>query len=402
MMNDTGSRAGPKVAVLGPIPRDHLGDEDSRWLIVEDGFAAATASTCETLFTVGNGYLGTRGSLEEGHEGALPGTFLRGVFDHHDSAVPDLVKAPDWLSLAVVVNGVRLDVTSASVVRHRRVLDMREGAVSRDTVFEDGQGRRTRVQTVRFASSAAQHLCCLRARITPENHTAPVIVRSGIDGTGYNLDRRPIYAEPPPDDPQMTWHKWARSRHLDEVAREQSPEGIYLETRTIDTGITIGYAALTTVPQAAEPDVEQRYKYIEQTSRAQVAAGDTLTVDKLVAVYTSRDVAAASVRPACLDELRRHAATGFEACRERNRAAWRAKWADSDVTIDGDADATRAVRFNIYQLLIAANESDPRVNIGANSLSGERYRGHTFWDTEVFMLPFFIYTQPQTARALLL
>ena len=402
MMNDTGSRAGPKVAVLGPIPRDYLGDEDSRWLIVEDGFAAATASTCETLFTVGNGYLGTRGSLEEGHEGALPGTFLRGVFDHHDSAVPDLVKAPDWLSLAVVVNGVRLDVTSASVVRHRRVLDMREGAVSRDTVFEDGQGRRTRVQTVRFASSAAQHLCCLRARITPENHTALVSVHSGIDGTGYNLDRRPIYAEPPPDDPQMTWHKWARSRHLDEVAREQSPEGIYLETRTIDTGITIGYAATTRVSPAAGSSVEQRYKYIEQVAHARVTAGETLTVDKLVAVYTSRDVAAASVRPACLDELRRHAATGFEACRERNRAAWRAKWADSDVTIDGDADATRAVRFNIYQLLIAANESDPRVNIGANSLSGERYRGHTFWDTEVFMLPFFIYTQPATARALLL
>ena len=105
------------------------------------------------------------------------------------------------------------------------------------------------------------------------------------------------------------------------------------------------------------------------------AAGDTITVEKLAAVYTSRDVAAGSVRPACLDELRRHAAAGFAACRERNRAAWLAKWAASDVTIDGDPDAARAVRFNIYHLLIAANESDPRVSIGANSLSGERYRG---------------------------
>jgi len=376
--------------------------EDSRWLIVEDGFNPALANTWETLFTTGNGYLGTRGSLAEGHEGALPGTFLRGVFDHHDSAVTDLVKAPDWLSLAVVVNGVRLEVTSASVVRHRRVLDMREGAVFRDTVFEDSEGRRTRLETVHFAGRADQHLCCLQARITPENHTAPIVVHSGIDGMGYNLDRRPIYTEPPPDDPQMTWHKWAKSKHLEEVAREHHRDGIYLETRTTDTGITIGYAALTTVAPTAEAGVEQRYKYIEQTSRAQVAAGDTLTVEKLVAVYTSRDVAAASVRPACLDELRRHTATGFDRCRERNRAAWRAQWADSDVTIDGDADATRAVRSNIYQLLIAANQSDPRVNIGANALSGERYRGHAFWDTEVFMLPFFIYTQPATARALLL
>src|SRR6266704_7210080 len=118
-----------------------LDGEDSRWLIVEDSFAAALANTYETLFTTGNGYLGTRGSLEEGHEGALPGTFLRGVFDHHDSAVTDLVKAPDWLTLAIVVNGIRLDVTSASVVHHRRMLDMREGAVFRDTVFEDAEGR---------------------------------------------------------------------------------------------------------------------------------------------------------------------------------------------------------------------------------------------------------------------
>jgi len=223
--------------------------------------------------------------------------------------------------LAVVVNGIRLDVSSVSVVRHRRILDMREAAVFRDTVFEDSEGRRTRLETVHFTSGADQHLCCLRARITPENHTASIIVRSGIDGTGYNLDRRPIYAEPPPDDPQMKWHKWAKSKHFDEVAREQLPDGI-LEARTIDTAITIGYAARTTVSPAVESSIEQRSKYIEQVARAQVAAGDTITVEKLAAVCTSRDVAAASVRPACLEELRRHAAAGFAACRERNRAAW--------------------------------------------------------------------------------
>jgi kojibiose phosphorylase len=380
---------------------DFNGD-DSRWQVVENGFAPELANTYETLFTTGNGYLGTRGSLEERHEGALPGTFLRGVFDHHDSAVIDLVKTPDWLAVAVVVDGTSLDVTSASVVHHRRVLDMREGTLSRDTVFEDAEGRRTRVETVRFASSADQHLCCLQVRITPENHTASISVHSGIDATGYNLDRRPIYTEPPPDDPQMQWHKWAKSKHLDEVARAALPDGIYLETRTIDTGITIGYAANTTVSAPVESEVTQRYKHIEQVSRAHVAAGETLTVEKLVTIYTSRDVPAASVREACLGELGRHAAAGFMTCRERNRTTWSATWADSDMTIDGDANANRAVRFNIYHLLIAANDSDPRVNIGANALTGERYRGHAFWDTEVFMLPFFIYTQPETARALLL
>jgi kojibiose phosphorylase len=379
-----------------------LDGQDSRWQVIEDGFDPALANTYETLFTTGNGYLGTRGCLEERHEGALPGTFLRGVFDHHDSAVVDLVKAPDWVALAVLVNGVELDVTSASAVRHRRVLDLRDGTLSRETVFEDSQGRRTRVETIRFASSADQHLCCLRARITPENHSASISVRSGVDGSGYNLDRRPFYAEPPPADPHMKWHKWAKSKHLEEVARAEFSDCVYLETRTIDTRITIGYASATTVSAPAESEVVQRYKLIEQVSRAQVAAGETLTVEKLATIFTSRDVAAANVSQACQDELRRHLTAGFTACQERNRAAWAAKWADSDVTIDGDADASRAVRFSIYELLIAANESDPRVNIGANALTGERYRGHAFWDTEVFMLPFFIYTRPETARALLL
>src|SRR3982751_1786682 len=116
---------------------------DFSWQIVEDGFDPVLANTYETLFTTGNGYLGSRGSLEEGHEGALPGTFLRGVFDHHDSAVIDLVKAPDWVALEIMVDGVQLDVTCASTVRHRRVLDMRDGSLARETVFEDAEGRRT-------------------------------------------------------------------------------------------------------------------------------------------------------------------------------------------------------------------------------------------------------------------
>jgi kojibiose phosphorylase len=371
------------------------------WLIVEDGFDPALANRYETLFTVGNGYLGTRGTLDEGHQGALPGTFLRGVFDHHDSAVIDLVNAPDWVSLAVTVNGVRLDVTSAQVLEHRRTLDLSTGTLSRETVFADAEGRRTRVSSQRFASVADQHLCCLQVQVTPEDHDAAVTVHSGVDGTGYNLDRPPIYTDPTPADPHMTWEKWARSKHLDEVARDASPDGLYLEMRTIDTGITVGYAGVSTPSPAAAGTATQRFRHVEQEFRSEVAANRTLTVDKLVTIYTSRDVAADSVRAACVAELRRHRDSGFAAAAKRNRDAWQARWDAADVRVEGDDEATLAVRFNLYHLMIAANECDPRANIGAKSLSGEFYRGHTFWDTEIFLLPFFIYTHPETARALL-
>src|SRR3954468_13028438 len=278
---------------------------DSRWQVVEDGFDPVLANTYETLFTTGNGYLGTRGALEEGHEGALPGTFLRGVFDHHDSAVIDLVKSPDWVALEIMVNGVKLDVTSASIVRHRRVLDMRDGSLSGENDFYDSAGRRTRIETIRFASSADEHLCCLQAHVTPENHTASIKIHSGIDATRHNLDRRPFYPDPPPADPQMKWHKWAKSKHLDEVGRAAFADGVYLETRTIDTGITIGYAAGTTVSAPVEWEVAERYKRIGQRSRTRVAAGETLSVEKLVTIYTSRDVAAQDVGRAAQEELRR-------------------------------------------------------------------------------------------------
>jgi kojibiose phosphorylase len=132
-----------------------------------------------------------------------------------------------------------------------------------------------------------------------------------------------------------------------------------------------------------------------------VPADQTLTVQKFVAIRTSRDGAAESVRADCFGVLDRAVAAGFDACRAANQEVWRARWADADVVVDGDPEATRVVRFNVYHLMIAANELDPRANIGAKSLSGEFYRGHTFWDTEIFLLPFFIYTQPETARSLL-
>ena len=103
----------------------------------------------------------------------------------------------------------------------------------------------------------------------------------------------------------------------------------------------------------------------------------------------------------CERSLRAAQDKGFDACLSESAAAWRLKWDDCDCVVADNAEATRALRFNIYHLLIAANENDPRANIGAKSMSGEGYKGHVFWDTEIFLLPFFIYTQPEAARALM-
>ena len=140
--------------------RDELGAAE--WQITESCFDAEKANTFETLFTVGNGRLGTRGTLEEGHVGEVSGTFLSGVYDGYRVPVIDLVNAPDWLSLGVFVNGVRLDVQSCTVVEHERALDFRHGVLWRRTVFADPEGRRTQLESLRFASFADRRLCAMR------------------------------------------------------------------------------------------------------------------------------------------------------------------------------------------------------------------------------------------------
>ncbi|MDQ1483522.1 MAG: kojibiose phosphorylase, partial [Actinomycetota bacterium] len=185
------------------------------------------------------------------------------------------------------------------------------------------------------------------------------------------------------------------------VTKSEQPDAIYLEMRTIDTGINLGYgAALQSSPQPDRRAVQRSYERIEEQPHFTVGSGQTVRLDKLVGIATSRDQVD-DVQASCLETLRTHAATGFDANLQRSREVWEQMWADCEVAIDGDAEGTRALRFGLYQLLIAANGDDPTVNIGAKSLTGEGYKGHVFWDTEILMLPFFIYTQPDTARSLL-
>ncbi len=378
--------------------RDLLSSDE--WLVTESGFDPDQANVYETLFTVGNGFLGTRGTLEEGHRGELSGTYLCGVYDSHDAAVIDLVNAPDWLPFAVLVDGVRLGVQTAKVVDHERALDLRHGILWRRTVFEDAAGHRTELESVRLASMSDRELCAMRVAITPLNHNSPITIESAIEGYRRNLDRLPVYVDTPEFTREVKWEKWALSRHMTEIARDDLDDAIYLEMETIDSKIRIGYAAAVVASQLPERrSVRQSYERIEKRADFSVSSGETLVVDKIVSIATSRNHD--DVKASALASLSSHREHGFEECLSESQAAWDALWQDCDCTVVGDDKATHALRFSIYQLLIAANPDDPRVNIGAKSMTGEGYRGHVFWDTECLMLPFYIYAQPQTAKTLL-
>jgi len=375
----------------------------SDWLVTETQLELDKVNYFESVFTVGNGYQGTRGSLEEGLAGELSGTYLAGVYDHHDSNVIDLVNAPTWLPVEIRVAGHKLDGQNCKVIEHHRTLDLYTGLLHRETVFKDKAGRLTRLKSTRLCSFADQHICGQRLEITPENHDSNVTIESRIDGDRYNLECLPAYRDPREFHNEVKWEKWAKSRHLEMQLTDAGEDGAYLQTRTIDTGIEIAVASALTCPGGAiNFTASVDYKSAGQAASFETQSGTSYVFEDISAIYTSRDMEGGEIRQACQTALSEAVSNGFDYCAGESAAAWAKKWEDCDCTITGDVEATRAVRFNIYHLLITANENDPRANIGAKSMSGEGYRGHVFWDTEVFLLPFYIYAQPNAAKALIL
>ena len=326
---------------------------DPGWILVEEGFTLAREHELESLFAIGNGYAGSRGSLAEGSALSAPATFVAGVFDSETGAVPGLAPVADWTRLSATIDGYPLRLDRGHNLEHRRILDMRQGILWREWRHQDGAGRVTRLRGLRLASLADRHLLVQSVTLTPENYSGRVSVDAILTG--------PL-------------------------------------TQLTANGTTVGMAVRSRVVDPAGRWTPSTELPIDELN-LEVRPGETYRLDRVVALHTSRDT----------DEPREMARRHVERAIEdvagvvgAHRDAWLARWKASDLRIEGDPAAQRALRFAIYHLSSAANPQDDRVSIGARGLSGTAYKGHVFWDTDIFMLPFFILTYPEAARALVM
>jgi kojibiose phosphorylase len=149
--------------------------DDPGWILAEEGFTLAREHELESLFAIGNGYAGSRGSLAEGSALSAPATFVAGVFDSKPGSVPELAPTADWTRLSTTIDGQPLRLDRGHNLEHRRILDMRQGILWREWRHQDVAGRITRVHALRFASLADRHLLAQCVTITPENYTGRVI-----------------------------------------------------------------------------------------------------------------------------------------------------------------------------------------------------------------------------------
>ncbi len=351
----------------------------NNWMISETSFNPENLCNHETIFTQGNGYLGTRGAFEEYYPDEKRTTFVHGVFDDLPILFTELVNFPDWLSLEITLDGEWFTLAEGEILAFERHLDMRTGLIDRTVRWYSPKGRTTLLHFRRFIDLANRHLACLQVQITPVDYSGTIEVRSGLNAATDNLG----------------------INHWDWLAQSAGEGVCWLKLRTKSSDMEVGMAARLSASDLEEMETEAWDVHGHPTSvyRGQSAPGQTAHLEKTVAIYTSREKEnPLEEARAALIHLPEFA---WEGLWKEHASSWQKEWNRCDILIEGDNEAQLAVRFNLYHLLIAAPRTDEQVNIGAKTLSGYGYRGHVFWDTEIFMLPFFTFTRPEVARNLL-
>ncbi len=359
-------------------PRDLIYTD---WTLTEPEFDPAKLRARETVFTIGNGYLGTRGSFEEGYPHALPITLINGVYDDTPVVYTELANCPDWLLLIVIINGEQFRLDRGEILAYERRLDLRHGILSRSIRWRSPQGNTINLKFERFASLADEQVLALRCEITLIDLDGTIEVQSSINGYSEN----------------QGFDHW---EHLD---RGKTEQGVWLHVRTRSTQIELGMAAkMSTSGTDALSQVINTTDSPTLTTTFFAPAGQSVSIEKVVTVFTSRE----SKSPVQAAQAKLAALPVYPILLAAHQQAWEAVWQDSDIKIEGDINAQLAVRYNLFQLFIGGCTDRGSLNIDpdsvpAKTLSGFGYRGHIFWDTEIFILPFFTFTQPAITRSLL-
>ncbi len=372
------------------------------WTLRYEGFDPETEALREALCTLGNGSFATRGAAPESSADDVhyPGTYLAGVYnrlttvvDDHEIENEDLVNAPNWLTLRFrVEDSDWFTPAGAEIDGYHQELDLRRGILTRSFTFID-RGRRTLVTQRRFVHMGIPRLAGLQTTFAAENWDGLLTVRSGIDGTVENTG--------------VARYRSLAHRHLEPVSSwEIDAETIALDVETNQSSISIAMAARTQLVSNGGAVKHQRRlvesnAFVAHDLALDLAQGVPVTVDKVVAVYSSRDQAIST--PALAAQTLIEVAPAFDDLLSNHILAWDHLWTRFRLETDADEETGLAINLHVFHLLQTASKHtiDLDVGIPARGLHGEAYRGHVFWD-ELFIFPFLTLHLPDLTRSLLL
>jgi trehalose/maltose hydrolase-like predicted phosphorylase len=364
--------------VMQPTP-------DRSWVLTHEGYDVLTENAVESRFALGNGFLGMRASRPYSRGptwvswlgfirwASWPRCYVAGLFDRPNTvpAVPALVPVADWSRLRIVLDGQRHLLLDGDVYTSTRRLDMRRGLLLGETSYRARAGITLTGSELRFVSLADRAVGLQLGRFSLDRDGVDVMLEADFAMAGMGMEPLQL------DRDVCAW-------------------------RTEGSGKSVAMAGSATLHADGELLVPQRSFSLRWSWRWRSVAGQVVELARLVTVARS-DGLAGDPAPVAVDALARSRAIGWRGVLAAHEAARQQRWDANDVVIEGDdEDVQQAVRFAIYHLTIAANPEDERVSVGARGLTGDAYFGHVFWDTEIYLLPFYTAGWPEAARAMLM
>jgi alpha,alpha-trehalose phosphorylase len=404
-------------------PLDRTRFPVDEWRLVETRFDPSDLGRMESLFTVGNGYLGLRGNSSESRDAYIDGTYINGFHEtwpisHAEEAYgfarvgQTIVNAPDPKVIRLYVDDEPLQVSTADLLEFERALDFRTGVLSRNLLWRTPGGKRVRIRSSRMVPLEQRHLAVLTFEVTLLDHPASLSISSQL------VNRQDEHREPAPGispsmglpvDGAVDGKNGADPRKAEAFERrvlaprihDADPETgrLKLGYRTVNSGMTIGVVADHTLETASphSMSVHSEDDLAKAIYRIAAEPGVPVRLTKLVSFHTAEKVPPRELIDRCERTLDRTREEGVERQYAAQKAWLDEFWARADVEIPGQPALQQAVRWNLFAVLQASARAEGQ-GIAAKGVSGSGYGGHYFWDTEIYVMPFLTYTMPWAAR----
>jgi len=363
------------------------------WTIEEEGFHPEINREAESIFSIGNGYMGHRANFEEKYSGdSLQGSYVAGIYYPDRTKVgwwkvgyPEyyakIPNSPKYIGIDVNVNGAEIDLAKHKPLKFNRVLNMKEGFLERNFTVRPFSRKEIRIQSLRFLSMADPDLCIIKYKINPVNLSGTLSLNIYLDADVKNENTN--YGE----------------KFWEDIDNLAEPGLGMLTARTLRTDfyVTVGMTYELTLngnKLNLVPEVINRKGYAANIIHLDFQPGDEIVIVKYVSVQSSLYHPVKDHFKITTSRLNYAKKKGFENLFSAHKKEWENIWNISDVKIDGDPAAQQGIRFSIFHLNQTYTGKDERLNIGPKGFTGEKYGGSTYWDTEAFVLPFFLKTAP--------
>jgi alpha,alpha-trehalose phosphorylase len=365
------------------------------WALKETPLNLDLLPQSESVFALSNGHVGWRGNLDEGEPHGLPGSYLNGFHELHPLPYAEggygypesgqtAINVTNGKILRLLVDDEPFDLRYGRLRAHERVLDLRAGLLHRSCTWTSPAGRTVRVRSTRMVSFTQRSIAAVAYEVEAVDTPVRIVVQSELVAN----EQLPAVA----GDPRAAA---ALESPLDAEENQALGSRLSLIHCTRNSKLRVAAAADHTVrgPVQTQTSVESNDDVARLTVTSLLAPGQKLRINKLVAYGWSRIRSLPAVRDQVEAALAAAGSTGWQGLVDEQRHYLDEFWARSDVEVDGDEEIQQAVRFALFHVLQAGARAEQRA-IPAKGLTGTGYDGHSFWDTETFVLPLLTYTSP--------